>query len=54
LPNDGLVHSVSRLASATCFDCSYDGFDAMNENHPCLFVPQWTTARERWKAGWRR
>src|SRR5215218_9073040 len=34
LPNDGLVHSLSRLASATCFDCSYEGLDVMSENPP--------------------
>ena len=44
LPNDGLVHSVSRLASATCLDCSYDGFDAMHQNHPCPFVRQRNSA----------
>src|SRR3954447_25963116 len=44
LPNDGLVHSVSRLASATCFDCSYDGFDAMPESPACPLPPQRTWA----------
>ena len=34
LPKDGCFHSVSRLASATCLDCSYDGFEAMAPKVP--------------------
>src|SRR3954462_3766709 len=51
LPNDGLVQTDSRLASATCFDCWYDGFDAMNENHPFHFFRQRTSTPEGRMAG---